>query len=649
MLVLPWDAAGADPQRGREDPPGREKKQADAEQDDRSESSDGASDNGSPREDARERRPGERSAESDPPSQRGRRSQTSDPEQAQESRQPEDEAEGSDERAVVAADVRLSVSAAPPRIAPGDTSTIRAVVSVPEGAAVDHAEVLVDLPDHLTFRSASHPVSATRRTLRLELGELLPGTQTTVEVVVEGLAHVGATAPVRIAVTADATVVRDEVGIVVSGESENALALSQSGPLLVQVGDTGSFSITLRNASERVVEDAIVVAEMAPELDVVGVTPIAEADAIQLGRSRAREDVVWVFETLAPGQEIELTWSAQVVTAGDLEATVAAEASAAQTPKTTSAQTTYLGYVLGVRTSAGDATTTPAVQERVVTKLVPVTREVSGAAAAQLPVTGATPADAVLVAVALIALGCAFLLFAGGTAARRASAVAALTVVLTASACVSDPGAGSNQQAAEPSVTAGSQDVPHEGDEEDEKDEEAEDRVLGLRIERDEPESGAPSDPVAPTEAAEPQVPVTTEVVFEEVTTIERVTVAQTPPRALASRVGDNQVSVQVGAGAPTITSSRTISADQLEELLVSARGAGSALEATVTLRNLADHALVVRGVLVLEIASAAGTASELTSDTVDAVIQPGGEISARFSFSLPAGGYGLTGTFRAY
>lgn len=632
LFVLPWGTAAADPDRGRgrQDPPGHERREENPKDDSDADSTQpegSAEDENEDGSKAPEQRVSEKS---DPNGRRSSRAQG----------EPQPEQSPIDERS---ASVQMDLAAAPSTLEAGQRSTITVSVVV-ENSRVEHAEVLVDLPQHLEFRSASHAVSATSGPLRFDLGSLDAGSRTAVTVVVEALrAPSGAQAPVRVAVTADGVVVRDEVAIIVGDESESSLALSQTSPLLVQVGDSGSFSLTLRNGSDQVVEDAVVVAEIAPELDVVGVAPIEEADAIQLGRSPAGEDIVWTFDELQPGAEVQLTWSARAVVAGDLEATMSARASAAGAFSASTTQTTYLGYVRGVRTDAGTKSAEPIVEERVVTKLVPVTREVSAAAATLLPVTGATPSTVLLIAGALILLGGALILLSVPTRRRKGLSVALLAIVLTASGCVSDGGDRVSElpQAEEvPATTPKSQ---------DEKDQEK-DRVLGLRIEREGSDGEGTEVPADPDDAA-PVSPPATEVVLEEVTTVEQVVVPaqEVPPTTLGSREGDNRVSMTLGQGTPTVTSSRIISADATEELLVAAGGTPSELTASVSLRNLSEAPMVVRGTLVLEIASDTGATSELTSAPVDTVLQPGGETAASFSFALPDGGYALTGTFRAY
>lgn len=656
LLVLPWDAAVADSEergRGREDPPGQSRRDegneepsedpADEESDDEDASSDRSDDApagqpGEPREPAAPDE-GSSSSEGGP----APRSQDATGDQG-----------GSPASGVVSVEVGLSASAAPTHIADGELSTITVLLTVAPGASVDRAGVLVDLPAHLTFRTASHTTSAIRGPLRFDLGPREGGSTTRVWVVVEGRAQDDeAQQPVRIAGVADDVVLRDDVSIQVGDQSESVLALTQAAPLLVQVGDSASFSLTLRNDSHHVVEDAVVVAEIAPELDVVGVAPIPEAEAIQLGRSAQREDIVWTFETLSPGQEILLPWSARAVVAGDLEATTSAEAGASNAPATSVTQATYLGYVQGVRTTRGTEPPSPRVEERIVTKLVPVTRTVSASAAAPLPITGATPAAVLMAAFALIAVGSALVLVTHGSRARTGVAVALIAVILTASGCISD---SADEDPADPRAEAPAGTAPGSpagdatGDDREEEEEE-EDRVLGLRIERDPEEAAADAADPTTREIAAPADEIVTEVVFQEVTTITEVLVgAPAPaPETLGSRDGDNTVSLRLGADGATITSSRMVSLDQTEELLVSASEAGEAFSSTVLVRNLADRALIVRGTLVLDTVSSSGAASELTSAPVDVVLQPGGETSAEFTFSLPPGEYGLTGAFRPY
>lgn len=650
MLVLPWDVAAADPNgRGRQDPPGHARQEQEQGRQGSS-SSDPAGDEGAGQDTPDDdRASGDDDSSHDP---------SSDPHQAR-----SQSAGGSDttaspgggaapaEEDAAPTGVALAVSATSERIERGETATIAIVISNAED--VQDVDVLVDLPQHLGFRSASHPASTTGGPLRFHLGPLAAGGRLELDVIVEGIDGAGeAQPPVRVAVTADGSLLRDEVAVTVGDQSESALALTQSAPLLVQVGDSAAFSLTVRNGSNGVVEDAVVVAQVAPELDVVGVTPIVQADAIQLGRSRSGEDIVWTFAELDPGQEIDLTWTARAVVAGDLEATMTAEAWASDAPTETTTQTTYLGYIRGVRTTSGEASSGLVVEERVVTKLVPVSRQVSASAAGVLPLTGARPATVIASALALIVLGAALWLLGGNRANGRGIAVGLLAVILTASACVSEPDGG----ASDPPPGAASETAPgaidpqdEEGEEDVQDEDEQEDRVLGLRIEKERPQSDRGATTTDPDPDTSSEAPAT-EVVFEEVTTVERILVSPGQPAAhtLASRAGDNQVSIALAGGAPTITSSRMVSADQTEELLVTAGGSSEALTATISLRNLADRPLVVRGTLVLQIAAGGGASSELTSD-VDVELPRGGETSADFSFSLPSGQYALTSTFRAY
>lgn len=649
-LVLPWGPAAADPDRGRgrQDAPGQRDRQPSEEED----SSEGAG------EDPGEEQ-GSKGADREPreqgQSEQGEREQVPPEEQQHRSSSQGPNERDAEAPEAPAAGPALSVSATPSSVRVGESVSVLVTVGASEDAPIHDAEILADLPSNLVFRSASRAVEVDAGLIRVPLGGVTAGDEVSVSLVIEATAPpTGAQHPVRIALTADEMVLRDEVAIRVEDESEGALALSQSSPLLVQVGDTGSFSMTLQNPSTRPAEDVVVVAEIAPELDVVGVDPVDEADAIQLGRSPAREDIVWLFESVAPEDEIELTWTAQAVVAGDFEAETSARASADGGFATDTSQTTYLGLVRGVRTEAGE----PAgrvLRERVVTKLVPVTREVNASAAGLLPATGATPGAVVLLGTMLILSGGGLLLAGQARPARRALAVAVFAGLLTMSACISD-----NESAPRVVEDAGSEetdsgaDVAPGADEPDE-DDEPEDRVLGVRIERDRVPGDEEAGRVASetdTSASETAPPAVTETVFEEVetTTLVLVPAPEPPTERLGSRSGDNLASLSISAsGEPTVASSRMITAGATEELLVSAGGGGDAITSTVTLRNLADRRLEVKGVLVLSITSGAGSASELTSRPIDVVLEPGGETSAEFSFLLPAGDYSLTGAFRAY
>lgn len=540
----------------------------------------------------------------------------------------------------------VSFSASPASIAVGETSTLQAAVSNPGPDTVGAVEVLVQLPAHLEVVSTD-PQRPNSAVLELPLGELPPGATATATVVVLALDRPGTVHPVRFAVTADDQTFHHELLVSVDQEDAEGLGLVQSSPLLIQVGDASSFSATVANNSQTALEDVAVTTEIAPELDVVGVEPIAEADAIQLGASPAGEDIVWIFESLAPGEEVLMTWTARAVTPGDLEAGNEVQATVGGQAAAASRQDTYLGFVKGVRTDRAVAPA-PVVRERVVTKLVPVSTEVAGSVGGGiLPVTGWSPGFLGFGGALLIGLGVVLVWASRSLRRRRLALVLAGTLLLTATACVSDQG---SEEAAGPSpVSSPSSEETSDGEEEEE-----DDQVLGLRIDKPKSDGGTQVPPSAPggeTADTDGIAEPVAEVVYEEVSEVVSVVVpvAELPIEALGPRAGDNTMSFSWNpdSGDLQAASSRMISAGATEEVLVGLSSAGDGLTAAVTVANLAqERRLHVEGRLVLDIVSADGRSSSLVSEPIDVILDPGATTVADLAFSLPAGTYSAKGAF---
>lgn len=543
----------------------------------------------------------------------------------------------------------------PARIAPGETSTLTLTASNSGEKTIGSLELLAELPGTFGLVSSEPAAHHQRGTLAIRLGSL--AAEDTVEAVLVVRALAAPTAPgspVRFALVADDQVFHHEVMVEVDPDGSAGLQLVQSGPLLVQVGDVGAFRLTVSNPSDTPLRDVAVVTQIAPELDVVGVTPILEADAIQLGSSRFGEDVVWIFHELAPTESVELFWTARAAVPGDLEANNETVALVEGHEVADSVQRTYLGYVDPLQVEREDDP--PAVvQRRVITKLVPVSRKVTAATAGLLPVTGAAPAAVTGAAIISIVLGLACLWLSGRSRSlRHGGVVAIIALLLTTTACVSsdeapsDAGPEARQQTGE---RPGKPHVESEPDVESER----EDEVLGLRIERDRRETDpSGSDAAAPTDidSPEPAAADPDQVVFEEVTVVESVLIpaASLPVREMSESSGDNLISItwERGSNELNAVSSRTLQVDATEELLTSVVASGPRLIATVTLRNLAEDRLAVTGRLRLEI-SHGEISSTLYSETTEAVLDQGEEVSADFTFSLPDGSFALRGGFEPH
>jgi hypothetical protein len=539
--------------------------------------------------------------------------------------------------------VDVSFSASPATIDVGESSTVTVTLTNPSSEDVASAQVMAEIPDQLELSSVAPAGTRSGSVLSVSLGALPAGATETVSIVVTGRASGGDGQPIRFALTMDDLTLDHELYVQVSDPSPKALGLTQSSPLLVQVGDTATFGSTLINRTSAPLEDIAVVARVAPELALVGVVQTPAADAIQIGSSPRGEDIVWIFETIDPGESIDLSWSGRVSSPGDLEASNRIEALTDGRRLTQSSQNTYLGYVQGVRTEVGQRPQ-PVVEERVVTKLVPVSTEVAPAAGGILPITGWSPAGVIVLGLGLMAAG-GLLLLPGGV--PRPSRLILIAILLLGTACVSEQNSAAPDD--RPEVDASATPAPEPepsgggGGGPDKTDDKKGDRVLGLRLDRnddpvagDEPTTDVPVDP--PADA----------VVYETVTEVVSVRVQpEVTEERLASRQGDNTMSFTWGPGSGLqAASSVRFSPGATEELLVGLSSKGDRLSAPISLVNLSENRrLLVQGRLTLEVSSG-GRTSSLSSGPIDVVLEPGGQTTAVIAFSLPPGTYSAKAAF---
>lgn len=175
------------------------------------------------------------------------------------------------------------------------------------------------------------------------------------------------------------------------------------------VGDDVDYRITVSNEGDAEAHDVVVVDLVPDELDVAGVAPVDEAEAIQSGRSARGEDIVWVLGDVAAGGSVQLPWSATVVEAGDGEATNTVEATVEGQPAARDVHSLEIAQVKGKtvekRPGAEDPQGEPGAAEAE-----------PGAATASpdeqgrlLPATGTGRAALLLVALALVGTGLAIL------------------------------------------------------------------------------------------------------------------------------------------------------------------------------------------------------------------------------------------------
>lgn len=407
--------------------------------------------------------------------------------------------------------------------------------------------------------------------------------------------------------------------------------------LLVEVGGTFRYTVTVRNTSDEPLDGVIVVDEVAPEVDVVAVPITDDVDAVQLGRSPRGEDIVWNVGRMQAGEEISLEWIARAASAGDLMAVNEVSAEAEKTPSRSESSTTFLASDQGVR--AANPKAAPVTKKVVVlgTRLV----RAPSTDGAVLPVTGMEVVPYLLAAAVLIGLG-----FVLSSRDRRRSRVAigATVAILVLSACVSS---SPQDEAAEPRDEEVTETEP-------EPEPKPSDQVLGKRLTRSPQEAAqdaAGAEDV--TETTDEVAEATPEFVTEEVRTVKTVVV---PPEELvsgplASRDGDNQMSFDWDLDSrsiPTAASSVVFFPEATTELMTSLEVEGDAISVVVTLTNISDDPIDVSGRLVHIVSGADGELAEFTSEPIDMILNPGGDVEAEFSYLLPTGSYSSTSAFRA-
>ena len=422
---------------------------------------------------------------------------------------------------------------------------------------------------------------------------------------------------------------------------------SHTKELLVQVGAEINYTVTVGNPGDAPLDEVIVLDLVPPEVHVLGVANHPEVEAVQLGRANGKEDIVWNVGTLDPGQTLELKWVGIAAKAGDLEAVNSVRAKAAQA-RDDAEGTSYLGAL-----EDREVRNPPfkPIKKKVVTYSRPTITKVLAAppvVGGVLPVTGAEPVPWLVLSVMLMVAGaCALLLARIGPARHHVVALAALALLTTA--CVSDEKTPSVTTAPAPSDSTESEGSP---------DDDAGDRVLGNRLNRDKDKNK--SDEETTTDGSEGELPIATpepqvvEVLGDPVRTVEivEVTLADLETDDVESRPGDNHLTYEWNADSTSITraaSSRVVVRGQALELLTSVHDNDGDIDIVVTLRNLSDSKRArVHGRLIHEVFGSSGSIATFQSPLIDTVLDPGGETTATFTYMLPTGSYSAEGSFQA-
>jgi uncharacterized repeat protein (TIGR01451 family)/LPXTG-motif cell wall-anchored protein len=416
--------------------------------------------------------------------------------------------------------------------------------------------------------------------------------------------------------------------------------LTTSGDRLVaQVGDSIDYLVVVTNTSDAAISELSVRDLVPPEITVEGVPIIDEVSAVSLGYGPNGEDIVWTIDSLAPGASVELPWTGRAIAAGDFKAANRVQAVVRLRTQTQTIGLTYLGRSEGevVRDAHHQTIKKQVIRTRAVTKMVPASSAAAEAFAAPgtLPATGSNPSG-------LLAIG-ALMIAAGVILVRvpRAHVVAVLALgALVLGACVTDESSPSAAPLHFKRVPIGAEMRAGK----------VQDRVLGLRFHNPDASDGAVTTPEGSTPgttgAADQLVPIEIPVQVMEVVD------APLPLEEVADKAGDNQVTYSWDADSGSITeatSTHLIVAGASIEVLLDIVLEDGAIHATARARNVSDdHRVHLTGNLLYDITSDGGPVAQFSSDDIDTVLEPGGEVSADFAHLLPTGTYFATAGFSA-
>jgi hypothetical protein len=440
-----------------------------------------------------------------------------------------------------------------------------------------------------------------------------------------------------------------------------------SSPLVTQVGGKIHYTTRVTNDGQTKLKGVTVLALLQPELSAQTVSLVDAVDAALIGSYAQGDDVVWVLKDLAPGQSVDLPWTAKAMKPGDLRAVTTTTAKTKGVKAKADPATTYLA------TAAARAVVNPVpvVKKKIVTyhsKVVPQERPPLGSAATgsvapagssgdELPFTGSDPTPVILWGFLLILMGLV-LVFAPKSFDRR-KMLALMLVVLTA--CV----ASNSNHSAAPGTTVpdrvkgklirkgdggGTDTNKHAGDGGSADGGPVTTTTLPFQPPTDTAAS-APTTTLAGPIAAGQEGPLPT------VTTIVRhVEQVVVPVQGLAvdklqSRAGDDLVALDWSevSGIETATSSAMFNSGSPVEILTSLGEGNGSVEVDVTLRNLEPRTrLQVKGHLEHIISGASGTVATLRSEPLDLVLNPNGVAQAHFTYLLPTGSYTMSSSFVA-
>lgn len=571
------------------------------------------------------------------------------------------------------ASVAVLLSAEPATVELGEETVIVGQVTNTGDTDLTEATLDVGLPRALELVEAfPEPAGTADGTISFDLGPLPAGDSVVVQITTRGR-DLSPAATVSGVASAGGVAASDsvDVAVVVTGGAGGLEVTSRSERVLTQVGSSLRYVVTVTNDGTEDLEDVLVVDVAPREVEVVSVDVVDQVEAVQIGESLGRFDIVWNLGSLPAGASVDLPWDGRAVRPGDLTAVNSVRGLLGQTETVRATSRSFLADE-GARDVANPRF--DPIEKRVVRFVDPDPGTAPSARATTspgvvLPFTGGAMSRAALAAMMLVAagmllLGGARLAPAGSARAVAGAALAALVLV----ACVS--GDDSSDRAGGAAPRTGATDDPRDG----------EPRVKGERIVRggDDDATPAPtSAPATPSPAATP-VPATAaptapppsgdpvvaapssaeppapEPEPEPVRVVEvvRIGLEDLPVEELASRTGDNTVSFgwDEGAGGITSASSGTrFVRDRGSDLLTDLTTSDGAIVNRLTLTNTHDDVrLAVDGRLVHEVYSGGRLVARLRSAPIDATLSPGGSLTARFEFLVPTGDYVVESSFES-
>ncbi|MDQ3985069.1 MAG: hypothetical protein M3280_01025 [Actinomycetota bacterium] len=575
---------------------------------------------------------------------------------------PPEELQGGEEQG--ARELLVEAQASPARIEVGEETTVSARVTNEGDEVEEDLEVGLVLPGALEFVSADPPGARVHEDpdstfVGFTLGDLSPDESVVVSVTARGLEE-DESVTVSVEARSAAVTAFDTATVAIEAPAGALVVTSRPTDLLSEVGGNAGFVVTVTNAGDSVLRNVSVVELVDRELHVVSANLPPGVDAVQVGRSGRREDIVWIINELTKDKTIALKWGAVVAEAGDLAATSTVTATADNSPPATSETTSYVAVDTGGGTDNPEVegrtkrivTREKVVERPLIKKRVPLDSIPPGATV--LPFTGIDPWGIAVSALVLIFTGVALLRIASARVRPKRLAASSLLLLLVATACVSNDG---GPDGAAPEVSP---------------------RVKGRQIERgdgggerDEPaptpgedDRDAPGGPTGPDEGpgplppedddeSEPEpdevvvlVPGEPEVRFVRRVRVETVDERDLPIRQVGSirsgpaRFTWNDAAAAMGGAASA--RART----GVAEVTTTLADDGTGIRATVTLRNISTGTrLAVDGRLSLQITG--GVSEILTGSASRRVLNPGGELSESFTFRLPSGTYGARAVFQ--